>query len=89
MNKTVREVEVVIGVSDDGKFVAASTSSPYFCFVADTEDAVRERVDAAARFYRSAHGELQKNPIKSRTRSWTVTKLIPTGVLEKDCLAVA
>lgn len=35
----------------DGKFVAASNTAPYFCFRADSEEAVLAKVDAALTFY--------------------------------------
>lgn len=36
---------------ETGRVVAASTSSPYFCFEASDEDAAKKKVEAALAFY--------------------------------------
>lgn len=46
--------KLVIAQLSDGKLVAASTSSPYFCTVGDSVEAVRKRANEAAQFYLSS-----------------------------------
>ena len=46
-----------VGVLADGRFVAASASEPYFCFRAETEDAVLSKLKKALAFYRQENGD--------------------------------
>jgi hypothetical protein len=45
---------VHIAQTDDGKWVAATASSPYFCFTAESESEVTAIAARALRFYQSA-----------------------------------
>ena len=67
-------------------FVAASTSSPYFCFIAGTEEAVKARVAKALAFYRQAHSThlVAKSPPKVE-----ITRLVPSSRMATRELAVA
>lgn len=38
---------------DDGRFIAVASSAPYFCFRANSEEAVVEKVRAALHFCKS------------------------------------
>jgi len=42
---------IIISHRPNGRYVAASTASPYFCFEADSEKDVKQIVDAAYKFY--------------------------------------
>ena len=65
-----------VGELEDGRFVAASSCSPYFCFRADTEEEVFAKVHRALTFYGESEGIGKKIKIKSVTQ--TVTRLQPT-----------
>lgn len=39
---------------EDGRCVASAIASPYFCFEADNEDAVKQKVESAIAFYEEA-----------------------------------
>lgn len=43
----------VVSETDDGRFVAASASAPFFCFRADTEEEVLAKVKRAVTFSQS------------------------------------
>jgi hypothetical protein len=65
-----------VGELTDGRFVAAASSAPYFCFRAASEEAVIEKVRRALAFYRQINGDARKVKIKSV--SHTVTTVQPT-----------
>lgn len=65
-----------VGELPDGRFVAASSSSPYFCFRAETEEAVIEKARQAVTFFAHVQGLGSSVRIKSVTQ--TVTSLRPT-----------
>ena len=65
-----------VGELPDGRFVAASNQSPYFCFRGDTEEAVLQRVAKALSFFGEAQGVRKRVDIKSVSQ--TVTQLRPT-----------
>ena len=46
--------KLIIGALSDGSVVAASTASPFFCTVGESVEAVAERAEQAASFYRNA-----------------------------------
>lgn len=50
------------GTTSDGqdKWVAATGVAPYFCLVADSEDAVLSRAGRALRFYQAAAARLER-----------------------------
>ncbi|HCX66965.1 hypothetical protein [Parvibaculum sp.] len=49
---------VYLGVTDSGTYVAATDSSPYFCFEGTTEGEVEEKAQKAFRFYLRVKGSL-------------------------------
>ena len=51
---------VYLGVTDSGTYVAATDSSPYFCFEGTTEGEVEEKAQKAFRFYLRVKGEVEK-----------------------------
>lgn len=69
--------KLVIAQLNDGKFVAASTSAPFFCTVGDTVDAVRTRANEAARFYREG---VAANPVVIAPRVSTFERVVPHQV---------
>lgn len=65
-----------VGELPDGRFVAASSSAPFFCFRAESEEAVLKKVKNALSFYRRTKGGKGEVRIKSVSR--TVTTVQPT-----------
>lgn len=63
MNKPT-EHGVYIGRTDDGKYVAAAATAPYFCFLGDSEDEVRETARRALNFYFGEEGYIATVPHK-------------------------
>lgn len=51
MTQVAQKGHFYVGELPDGKFVAASNFAPYFCFRADSEDAVLAKVTAALTYY--------------------------------------
>lgn len=74
---------------EDGRYVAASTTAPFFCFEADTEDAVKQKVESALAFYREAKRELSARQEPARERQITVKQIRPYSRVRRDALAVA
>lgn len=54
MTQVTKKGHFYVAELPGGKFIAASNSAPYFCFRADTEEAVFAKVDAALTYYWSA-----------------------------------
>lgn len=50
------------------KHIAFSTSPPYFCFEADTLEAVEQKVDAALAFHREAQAAVRERQRSRETR---------------------
>jgi len=77
--------EIIISQTPEG-FVAAATSSPYFCFVGNSEAEVKAKVSRAVAFYDAAHaGPLETKlppPIQ-------ITRLVPSQRLVTRELEVA
>ena len=69
-----------IGELPDGRFVAASNHSPVFCFRADSEDAVLDKVKRHLGTWSRVKG--QGGAIKIKSFSRTLTTLQPTRRLE-------
>ena len=82
----IQELSVIVGVTEAGKYIAASTASPYFCFEADTEENLLDEVRAALAFWEEAHATAQTWKIGSRTAA--VTALRPSRVYGHDELLV-
>ena len=68
--------EVLIGLLEDGQYVAASTTAPYFCCLGKTEDEVKERVDKALVFYLRTKQAKRLEPVSKR-ETLGITKLVP------------
>ncbi len=64
-----------VGELPDGRFVAASNASPYFCVRADSEGELIEKVRNAIGFYKEFKGNTGEVRIKSVSK--TVTTLRP------------
>lgn len=79
--------DVLIGQVDGG-FFAATTESPYFCFHADTEEAVKAK--AAKAF--AAYHRYQALQIPAGARApirRTVSTLLPTKRIPREEIALA
>jgi hypothetical protein len=71
--KTEKRLAAILGVTEDGKHISASLSSPYFCFVGETEAQVIEKTAAAIKFYSQARSE---QPIVVPRPASTITRLV-------------
>ncbi len=77
---------ILIGRAVDGKYLIASTASPYFLFEGDSEGAVVNKAIAALRFYDS----LDSKPITIVASSTQLlTTLVPYKVMKARELADA
>ena len=72
---------LVIGLLNSGKYVAATTGSPYFCTVADDEETLRSKVKAASDFYRQARKAVPRKPTAARV-GYAVQRIIPHRIEE-------
>lgn len=63
-----------LGELADGRFVAASSNSPFFCFRGDTEQAVLDKVGKALRFYASTKGRDADVRVKSVSQIITTVR---------------
>lgn len=57
-----KDVGFSVGQIGDGRYAAASTNAPYFCFVESTEVAAVDKAHAAFDFYFSQKGSLTRKP---------------------------
>lgn len=78
-------VSIYIAVKEDGRYVAATNESPYFCLEAESEEALIEKVKAALVFYSSTLGQ----EVRSRTVVQSITQLVPSRVIESEDLAIS
>lgn len=63
----------VVTETEDGRFVAVAATAPYFCFRAETKDAVLDKVKRAVTFCQS---QTEKNPeIAVKTLSQKITSV--------------
>jgi predicted RNase H-like HicB family nuclease len=76
------KLKVVIGSTGDGKFVAASTQSPYFCFEGPTEEAVLDTVKRALAFYAKTTAE--RIAFKGNSSTTSVTTIRAPRVLQLE-----
>ena len=81
------EVTVSLVKLEDGRYVAASQASPYFCFEAESEDAVKRKVDAAIAFYDSAKRDLRDR--RQHQTQITVTRVYPYARVKRQLQEVA
>ncbi len=77
--------DITISKTDKG-YVAAATSSPFFCFAADTEDAALARVRQALDFYNGL--EQKKVELEPRQR-FELTPLTPSRTVSMKELVAA
>lgn len=70
-----------VGALEDGQFIAASVSTPVFCFIADDEAEVIAKAKRAVRFFHSEAGETFSVP-KSRTKQ--VVHFVPQRRVEVE-----
>ena len=80
--------DILISRTEQG-FVASSVSSPYFCFVADTQEAVLETVRKALAFYESAHANADAEDRMIVTKPVSLTTLVPGRRVKARELMVA
>ena len=79
---TENEGHFYVGELTDGRFVAASSSSPYFCFRAASEEAVIKKAALALTFFGKSQGV--GNAVKIKSVTQTVTTLRPTRRVSID-----
>lgn len=73
--------EVIVDKNEKG-YIAAATASPYFCFVADTEDALKEKVRSALGFFHSIADKHNPSPRHAIELTPVLGKRISTRELE-------
>lgn len=54
--------QIYLGRNEDGQYIAASASAPFFFFEADTEEEVRETARRALNFYFGEEGLISPAP---------------------------
>jgi hypothetical protein len=54
------KASIVFALRDNGRVIAASTTSPYFCFEAADKEAAKRKVEDAIAFYIDAKRELRQ-----------------------------
>lgn len=78
----------VVGKLDDGRFVAASTSAPFFCFRDGSEEAVVAKVRRAVGFWKSRTLDTSFN-VHITQPPKTITALSPSRRISFDELVDA
>jgi len=73
-----------IGKTEDGKFLAASVTTPFFCFYGDTEEEVADKADRAIRFFYSGQGTAFAAPV-SQTKQ--IISFVPQKRVEVEIAA--
>jgi predicted RNase H-like HicB family nuclease len=83
--------EVIVGLAqrEDGKYIAASTASPYFCFEAETEAAVKQKVEAALAIYIEVKKSARSRHKPDQETKITVTRVRPFSRFRRPILEVA
>lgn len=77
MTEAIKRGNFYVAELPDGKFVAASNCSPYFCFRADSEETLLAKVEAALTFYFGReHRQMQQRPA-ARIHSWANRRAVP------------
>ena len=82
---TESSLKIYVSTTPDGKFFAATNQSPYFCFEAESEEAVLEKAKNGLAFYVGARAEHRASP----TTEQTVTQFIPSRVVTSEDLGVS
>jgi len=77
--------KIYLGVGENGRHYAASSSSPFFYFEAPSEEDLVAKVKAAVRFYDRC-SDLEPSPI-TLVGTVALDALRPSKVLEWDSLA--
>jgi predicted RNase H-like HicB family nuclease len=83
--------EVIFNLArrENGRYVAASTASPYFCFEADTEESVIQKAEAAIAFYGEAKSALRALRKPEQETKITVTRVRSFSRVRRPLLEVA
>ncbi len=81
-----KDLEIQVGCLEDGRWLAATGSAPYFCLEAGSEDAVVELATRAVRFY---HNTLKNNAGKLPTNKATVGKILVKRTIQAGDLIAA
>lgn len=75
--QTDRGFEIHIGQIGPDRFLAATSASPYFCFEAESKEAVTEKVRRALRFYYGHRGTTElRIPMAQTFRPFSTTAVI-------------
>lgn len=79
MTKAIEKGHFYVGELPDGRFVAASNSSPFFCFRGESEDAVFAKVDAALTFYcnSASMAHLEPRSATATVSAWKNQRAVP------------
>lgn len=78
--------KITLGQLETGEYVIASTCSPYFCIVRETEEAAKRAAGAALRFY-DMYQKTSRPQARRQTQS--VTRIFPEKVFDREDLRVA
>lgn len=73
------DVSFCVGQLPDGRFVAASCESPYFCVRGDSEEAVVQKVTAGLEFYFNsvaATKKVERSPKAATFNAWHATRVV-------------
>ena len=73
-----KTVGFYVGQIDDGRFAAASTSAPYFCFIEADEDAAIQKANAALDFFYGNKGTLTQRSLSPKN----VVSFVPQRRIE-------
>ena len=72
--------KVHVGLTDEGKFLASSADSPYFCFEADTEEGAVKMAEEALNFFHGVEGRCEA--VRPTTSPAKLTRVFPRRVAE-------
>ena len=76
---------IYLATLSDGTHLAATNESPYLCFQAESEEAVKAKVKAALEFY-DVKRDTQRASV---TTEQNITQLLPTSVIASEELGVS
>lgn len=77
-------IKFAVGKTDDGRWAAARSASPYFFFRADSEEEVVDIALRALAFYRDSEDTSHSAPTG---RSKTLSTFYPSRIVQDDCVA--
>ena len=76
MTEAIKQGHFYVADLPDGRVVAASNCSPFFCFRADSEEAALAKVAAAVEFYFSGeHRQMEQRPA-ARIHNWASRRAV-------------